>query len=119
VDLRTEIETAARTGFENYVNFEGRAALRPFWMWVVFEIGVAIVAAIIDAILPGSIVGILASLALLLPGLAFGARRLHDTGKSGWYLAAVIIPVIGWIYVIYLLVQPGETQTNAWGPVPA
>jgi uncharacterized membrane protein YhaH (DUF805 family) len=119
MDFRAEIEAAVRTGFENYVNFEGRAALRPFWMWVIFEVGVQVLAYILDAIVGTFILGSLVGLALVLPSLAFGSRRLHDTGKSGWYQAAAIIPLIGWIYVIYLFAQPGEMQTNAWGPVPA
>ena len=120
MDFRTEIEAAVRNGFENYVNFEGRAARRQFWMWVIFAVGVGIVASIIDGILGlTNVVGALTSLALLLPGLAYGARRLHDIGKSGWYLLAGLIPVLGWIYLIYLYAQPGEMQTNAWGTAPA
>jgi len=120
VDFRTEIEAAVRTGFENYVNFDGRAAIRPFWMWVIFEVGVWVIAYIIDAIIgTGFIFGMLSSLALLLPSLGFAARRLHDVGKSGWYLLAGFIPVLGAIYLIYLCAQPGEAQTNAWGAVPA
>lgn len=120
MDWRAEIEAAARTGFANYTNFEGRAAIRPFWMWVIFEVGVWVIAYIADAIIgTGFVLNMLSALALALPSLAFTARRLHDIGKSGWYVLAGFVPVVGAIYLIYLCAQPGETQTNAWGPVPA
>jgi len=119
MDWRAEIEAAVRHGFDNYVNFEGREPRLRFWMWVVFVFGVGLVSSILDRILgTTNLVGGLTSLALFLPGLGYAARRLHDVGKSGWYLLAVLIPVLGWIYLIYLYAQPGMPGTNEWGPAP-
>jgi uncharacterized membrane protein YhaH (DUF805 family) len=119
VDYRAAIEDAVRVGFNNYQNFTGRAARMQFWMWVVFQIGVGIIAAIIDSVVgTGFLIGLLAWLVLVVPGLAFGARRMHDIGKSGWYQAAALVPLIGAIYVIYLFAQPGVMETNEWGPAP-
>ena len=59
------------------------------------------------------------SLATLLPSLAVGARRLHDTNKSGWMQLIWLIPILGWIYMIYLLVQDGDVADNQYGAVPA
>ena len=55
----------------------------------------------------------LVALGLLLPGLAVGARRLHDIGKTGWLLLLWLIPLIGWVLLIYWAVQPsGPSATN-------
>jgi uncharacterized membrane protein YhaH (DUF805 family) len=53
---------------------------------------------------------------MLVPSLAVGARRLHDIGKSGWLQLLGLIPIIGWILLIYWAAQPGETGSNQYGP---
>jgi len=50
-----------------------------------------------------------------LPSLAVGARRLHDINKSGWFQLIWFIPILGWIYMIYLLVQDGDAAANQYG----
>jgi len=50
--------------------------------------------------------------------LAVGARRLHDTNKSGWFQLIWIIPILGWIAMIYLLVQPSDPADNQYGTAP-
>ena len=104
MDFRTRIETAVRAGFDNYANFNGRAMRWLYWHWVIFAVGVGVITGLLDTILglPNLLNG-LSTLALLLPGLAYGARRLHDIGKSGWYQLVALVPVLGWIYLIYLL----------------
>ena len=62
---------------------------------------------------------IIASLATLLPSLAVGARRLHDTNRSGWWQLLWIIPLIGWIIVIIFLVEEGKSTDNQYGVVPS
>lgn len=62
--------------------------------------------------------GALFSLAVLVPSLAAGSRRLHDTGKSGWLQLLGLIPVVGWIVLIYLTAQPGQAGTNEYGAPP-
>ena len=64
----------------------------------------------------GPIQGLL-HLALLLPTLAVGARRLHDTGRSGWWLLIGLIPVVGWIILIVFFVQDSQ-PANKYGPTP-
>ena len=58
------------------------------------------------------------SLAVLLPSLGVGARRLHDTGRSGWWLLIGLIPLIGWIVLIVFFTIDGERQPNAYGSDP-
>ena len=88
--------TAVRTCFSKYVDFSGRARRSEYWYFVLFTFLLGIVANIIDKILGtdydtsnGGLVNTLVSLAVLLPSLAVGARRLHDTGRSGWWMLLV------------------------------
>jgi uncharacterized membrane protein YhaH (DUF805 family) len=66
----------------------------------------------------GGILTLLFMLAVLVPNIAVAVRRLHDVGKSGWMVLIGLIPLFGWIYLIYLYVQPGETGPNQYGPDP-
>jgi uncharacterized membrane protein YhaH (DUF805 family) len=76
------------------------------------------VLAILDNVLTNGLLGLLYSLAVLLPSLGVGVRRLHDTGRSGWWLLIGIIPVIGWIVRIVFLATDGERLPNIYGPDP-
>src|SRR5262245_30143130 len=110
------------SGFQNYVNFTGRAARSEFWYWVLFNLIVEVVTEVIDYIaFPGTVVSpfsSLASLALLLPNLAVAARRLHDTDRSGWFLLLAFIPLIGIIILIVWWCQQGSAGPNRFGPDP-
>jgi len=116
---------AIQSGFRNYVNFTGRAFRSEFWYWCLFAFLVAVAAQIIDVILfPGSFskgaspVSSLVSLGLLLPNLGVLVRRLHDIDRSGWWVLIVLIPLIGWIVLIYWACQPGTPAPNRFGPDP-
>ena len=63
-------------------------------------------------------VGSLYSLAILVPGLAVSIRRLHDIGKSGWWLLINIIPFVGFFWFLILTVREGDKGSNAYGPDP-
>lgn len=104
------------------MNFKDRSNRPQYWYWVLFVVLISIVANIIDGILgTGHMMGTngavssLASLALLVPNIAVGVRRLHDIDKSGWWILAALIPIFGWIYLIYLYVQPGTPRENRFG----
>jgi uncharacterized membrane protein YhaH (DUF805 family) len=116
-------QQAVQAGINNFANFNGRAMRSEFWYWVLFGIGVSILANILDNIVgTGGMVGsngaisTLASLALLVPNLSAGVRRLHDIDKSGWWILVGVIPILGWIYLIYLYAQPGTPGENRFGP---
>ena len=109
---------------QKYVDFSGRARRSEYWYFVLFGIIVGVVAGIIDGILGTrgtaggtGLVGAITSLALLLPNLGVGARRLHDTGRSGWWLLIGLIPLIGWIVLIVFFVQDSHPD-NQYGPNP-
>ena len=91
------------TCFNKYATFDGRATRSEYWWFVLFTWLVSLGLGLVHDLLPS-----LFSLAVLLPSLAVGARRLHDIDKSGWFQLLWLIPVIGWIIMIYLLVQEGR-----------
>jgi uncharacterized membrane protein YhaH (DUF805 family) len=108
---------AIKDGFDHYVKFDGRARRSTFWYWVLFGFLVGIAANIIDAILgSGPVVSSIVGLGLFLPGLSVAIRRLHDTGRSGWWYLIVLIPLIGIIVLIVFWVQEGDEGDNEYGP---
>src|SRR4051794_17675133 len=109
---------AIRSVFSKYVGFSGRARRSEFWWFTLFAVILYIVVAIIDAAIGSSILGIIVGLALLLPSLAVTVRRLHDTGRSGWWILIGIIPVIGAIVLLVFECQDSQPGTNAHGPSP-
>jgi uncharacterized membrane protein YhaH (DUF805 family) len=103
---------------KNYVGFNGRARRTEFWMFVLFNAIIAIVLQIIGLALKNQILLYLYDLAVLLPSLAVGARRLHDTDKSGWWQLIGLIPVVGWIVLIVFFATAGQPGNNQYGPDP-
>jgi len=98
---------AVRSGFNNYAVFTGRTPRRAFWYWVLFTVAAGVVAGTLDNVVGTSrVFQILLDLALLVPNLAIGVRRLHDIGKSWKWILLVLIPVVGWLYLVYLYIQP-------------
>lgn len=106
---------------EKYCDFNGRASRSEYWWFALFCF---LLNAIVGAIFPPaqdgapSIISSVLSLALLLPQLGVGARRLHDTGRSGWWLLLSFLPVIGWIILIVWFVQASTPADNQYGPEP-
>jgi uncharacterized membrane protein YhaH (DUF805 family) len=92
-----------RTCLTKYVDFNGVASRSEFWWFILF---VFVVSIVLNWVSP--MIGGLFGLAMLLPELAAGARRLHDTGKSGWLQLLLLIPIIGLIVLIVLWVQPAK-----------
>lgn len=106
---------AVKQCFTKYVAFEGRASRSEYWWWALFIFVVSIVLGMANA----GMLANLFSLGTLLPSLAVGVRRLHDIGKSGWWLLLCFIPLIGWLVLLYWAVQPSAGGDNAYGPVPS
>ena len=114
---------AVRICLQKYADFSGRGRRSEYWYFFLFNLLVGIAASILDAILgtdfdSGSgLIAVVTSLALLLPGLAAGVRRLHDTSRSGWWILIGLIPIIGWIILIVFYVQDSHPD-NQYGPNP-
>jgi uncharacterized membrane protein YhaH (DUF805 family) len=111
--------------FENYANFNGRARRSEYWWFVLMNIIFAVIAAVIDGMLgtnfeplPYGYVYFAYALAVLIPGLAVAIRRLHDTGKSGWFVLIALVPLIGGIWLLVLLCSNGVQGENEYGPDP-
>jgi uncharacterized membrane protein YhaH (DUF805 family) len=122
---------AIASGFANYANFSGRAQRSAYWWWALFTALVSLVTQALDtALRPGPVsyssyggatVGVISGivgLLLIIPSLAVLVRRLHDTDRSGWWWFILIIPVIGWLAMIYFLVSAGTPGPNRYGPPP-
>lgn len=97
------------TCFKKYAAFDGRASRSEFWWWILFTVIASAAAGIVSEAIAG-----LFSLAVLLPSLAVGARRLHDVDKSGWWQLLWIVPVIGWIILVVWGVQEAK-EPNRFG----
>ena len=116
-----DFQTAVKTCLNKYADFNGRARRSEFWFFYLFYVIVYVVAMIIGGVLGDTIGGILTLLiivALIIPTLAAGARRLHDTDRSGWWLLISLIPLVGAIVLLVFFVQPGTAGDNQYGADP-
>lgn len=103
----------------NYVGFSGRARRTEYWMFVLFNCIISIVLSILSVILHmGKILPDLYALAVFLPYLAVSVRRLHDIGRSGWWLLLGLIPIVGGIILLVWSCLDSETGDNFYGPYP-
>lgn len=107
----------------NYASFSGRASRSEYWFWTLFTIIAYFITGIIDGFVFGMDLGDptwitdIVSLAFTLPGLSVAVRRLHDVGKSGWWLLSsiLILPVL---LLIYWTIIEGDFNPNEYGEVP-
>ncbi len=110
---------------KNYAVFNGRARRKEYWMFSLFNLIFLIIAIILDNLF-GTVINnvgyglfyFLYTIAVLIPSLAVSVRRLHDVGKSGWFLLIVLIPIIGSIWLLVLLVTDGDAEKNKYGDNP-
>lgn len=111
---------AIKTCLNKYATISGRATRSEYWYFFLFLVIVNIVASVLDSTIFGDIpvLYLIATLALLVPSIAAGVRRLHDTDKAGWWLLVGLIPVIGTIVLIVFFCQRGSVGTNQFGPDP-
>lgn len=99
-----------------YTDFQGRANRAQYWYFVLFYILISIPLAIIDGILfQGQVLTLILSLALIVPSIAIGVRRLHDLGRPGWWYFGALIPIVGPIALLVLFCLKGEDKANAYG----
>ncbi|GAA4418477.1 DUF805 domain-containing protein [Nibrella viscosa] len=106
----------------NFADFRGRTRRSEYWFFVLFNILFIVLLIGIDVIIIGSGngFGVLTSiyvLATLIPSTAVAVRRLHDSGRSGWWLLLTLIPLGGLVLLIFY-VQDSVPGVNKWGPNP-
>lgn len=105
-----------------YAVFSGRASRSEFWYFALFNMIISFAISFIGIFgVPASVVSglsIIYMLAVLIPGIAVGVRRLHDTNHSGWWYFILFVPIIGWIVWIVFAVTDSDPIDNQYGPNP-
>ena len=111
---------------KQYADFKGRARRKEYWMFTLFYLLFLLPLALLVGIEIGleievpvfTILFVLFIFALIVPTYAVTARRLHDTGRSGWWILINFIPYIGGIWLLVLTCLDSEPGTNKWGDNP-
>lgn len=113
-------EAVVKALTENYCNFSGRSSRSEYWWFSLFGfiVGWAIGLIFSRSQATMEIVSGAVTLILLLPSLGLSVRRLHDIGKSGWWILLGLIPVIGQIIIIVWACRESNMYPNQYGPVP-
>jgi uncharacterized membrane protein YhaH (DUF805 family) len=93
--------------FSKYADFNGRASRSEYWWFALFIVLISMAAGAISESLR-----VVLMVATLLPSIAAATRRLHDTNRSGWLQLIALIPILGWIAIIYFLVQEPKEPNN-------
>ena len=112
-----------------FADFNGRARRKEYWMWTLYCTIILLVSMVFDNLfgltfeLLGEDLGygwlyLIFGIIQFIPGLAVVVRRLHDVGKSGWYYLIILIPLIGFIWILVLLCTDGVKEENKWGTNP-
>lgn len=128
-----DFKTAVKTCFSKYATFSGRAQRSEFWWFVLFAWLGSILLSVVDSTLFGTVVttsngfsaststpifsGIF-SLAVLIPSIAVGIRRMHDCDRSGWWMLIVLVPILGFILYIVWQASKGTHGENRFGSDP-
>lgn len=110
---------------KKYADFSGRAQRSEYWYFLLFYILITLVLAVVDPLL-GSFHGnsgyglfsSLFTLAMLIPSIAVGVRRLHDIDRSGWWMLMALLPLIGSIVLFVFFVQDSQAGENRFGANP-
>jgi uncharacterized membrane protein YhaH (DUF805 family) len=108
-----------------YAEFGGRARRQEYWTYMPLTLLIGVVLAAADEVtgLNEATGGLgplraLYALAVLIPGLAVSVRRLHDIGRSGWWLLMAFLPLVGPVILMLFMVRPGDTEANDYGDDP-
>lgn len=115
---------AVRVCFSKYATFQGRAQRSELWWFALFSFAGQVVLSFVDmAAFNGGPEGVgvfsaIFSLALLLPSISVGVRRLHDTDRSGWWVWIALVPLVGWIVLLVFYLLKGTNGANRYGPDP-
>ena len=110
---------------KNYAVFDGRARRKEYWMFALINVVITFVLILIDSLIgtfsPQAGIGLLSglyALAVLIPSIAVTVRRLHDTGRSGWWILITLIPIIGGIVLLIFMLLDSQPGANQYGPNP-
>jgi uncharacterized membrane protein YhaH (DUF805 family) len=111
--------------FKRWLDFQGRSRRSEYWYFSLANFIVAIVLSVLEGVLQidgdefgSGPLSLIYSLVTLIPGLSVSFRRLHDVGRSAWWLLLVFIPIIGWGFLLYWCVKDSDPVRNDYGPNP-
>lgn len=129
--------TAIKSAFHNYLNFNGRASRAEFWWFMAFALVLGNIIMVLEGVVfhsgelpeagPLFAVGVsifmgpIASaytLLMIIPWLSVSARRLHDVGRSGFWIYFGFVPPFGWLFMMIWLMREGEAGGNSYGEAP-
>ncbi len=106
----------------NYANFKGRASRSEYWYYNLATILLSMIINLVTKAIGVEAffgeIGAIVYLLLLAPSISVAVRRLHDTGHSGWCYLVGMIPLIGNLWLLYLLVKNSEKKDNFYGAYP-
>ncbi len=105
---------AVKLFFSNYVNFSARSTRSEYWYVCLFSLLISIPIAVIDSAIGVNVLSILWTLATLIPGIAISIRRMHDIGRSGWWLLINLIPIVGAIIFLVFTCKASD-GSNQYG----
>ena len=110
---------ALRSFFVRYIDFSGRSSRAEYWFVFLMNFIVSSAVTFMTKQISNvfGILDLIYNLAVLIPMLAIDFRRLHDTGRSGWFILLWFVPIVGWIILLVYHCQP-STGPNIYGPEP-
>jgi uncharacterized membrane protein YhaH (DUF805 family) len=109
---------AVRTCFSKYADFTGRAARPEYWWFFLSYVIVYVIAIALFSAIKTPLLALIVVLAYFIPLLSAAVRRLHDTGRSGWWYLIGLVPLVGFIILIVFLATEGNPGSNEYGPPP-
>lgn len=105
--------------WRKFATFSGRARRSEYWMFYLFNTIAPMVLAMVELVLGTMfILTMIYMLAAFIPGLSVTVRRLHDIGKSGWWMLINFVPVIGFFVFLFFMFQDSQHGDNEYGPNP-
>jgi uncharacterized membrane protein YhaH (DUF805 family) len=104
---------------KKYMDFEGRASRKAYWMFYLIHMAFVIGIYLLEWILnTNALILLIYGLLIFFPSLSVSVRRLHDIGKSGWWVLITLVPFIGAIILIVFLALRSQPGVNQYGPNP-
>lgn len=110
--------------FRKFAEFKGRSPRKEYWMFTLFNLLIALGLGMLAGLVGGKgggltdVVSGLYTLVVFVPSLALSVRRLHDTGKSGWWMLITLIPLVGPLIMLFFMAKDSQLGTNEYGPNP-
>ena len=111
---------------KKYAIFNGRSRRMEFWGFALVNLLILIALGVVDftndaerlSLIGSARFSLIYGLAVLIPAISVTVRRLHDTGRTGWWLLINLLPVIGWLVILIFMLLGGKPQRNQYGPDP-